>query len=99
MDGREVRVGCTNSVVDWICPICSEIVFMRPTGESACGSAGVGVEQDGELARPRTLALIDLDEAATPGRVAQGPAELAPYLRVRGAADLGHQHDACLAGH
>jgi hypothetical protein len=26
------RVGCTNSVGNWISPICSEIVFVRPTG-------------------------------------------------------------------
>jgi hypothetical protein len=28
------RVGCTNSVVDWIHPICSEIVFMHPTAKT-----------------------------------------------------------------
>jgi hypothetical protein len=30
--GRSKRVGCTNSVVDWIRPVCSKIVFMYPTG-------------------------------------------------------------------
>jgi hypothetical protein len=28
----ETPQGCTNSVVDWIQPICSEIVFMQPNG-------------------------------------------------------------------
>jgi hypothetical protein len=36
----EMGLGCTNSAVDWIPAICSEIVFMHPTRYSLRGSGG-----------------------------------------------------------
>src|SRR6266581_6150891 len=36
------RVACINSVVDWIRPICSEIVFMHPRGPRALGVRKLG---------------------------------------------------------
>ncbi len=39
--GRSKRVGCTNSVVDWIRPVCSKIVFMYPTGTEKASLQGI----------------------------------------------------------
>jgi len=48
------HVGCTNSVVDWIPPICSEIVFMHPTGKTPCATQKLAIcSQDANFGTPQ----------------------------------------------
>src|SRR5207249_3346151 len=75
-----------------------------PRSMFACGrGAAEATRPSGRLESIRVprqaRASVRGGEALPPARVAESPAELALRLLVRGAAHVGHEHDAGLAGH